>query len=120
MNLESVPVSSIMTKNVIVQIEDQTIQAISRTMYENNIGNVPIARNSVVKSSIENQNRIVGIITERDVVRIVASFDQPLYHMPVFSWHNYFQGYIQNNYEEPRYHLYFYKQQFSATSRRVI
>jgi CBS domain-containing protein len=83
MSFESIPVSSIMTKNVIVQTEDQTIQAISRTMYENNIGNVPIARNSVAKSSIENQNRIVGIITERDVVRIVGSFDQTLYNMPV-------------------------------------
>ena len=45
MSLESIPVSSIMTKNVIVQTEDQTIQAISRTMFENNIGNVLIVRN---------------------------------------------------------------------------
>ena len=82
MSLESIPVSSIMTKNVIVQTEDQTIQAISRTMYENNIGNVLIIRNYVAQDSIK-QDKIVGIITERDVVRIVGSFDQTLYHLPV-------------------------------------
>jgi CBS domain-containing protein len=82
MSLESIPVSSIMTKNVIVQTEDQTIQAISRTMYENNIGNVLIIRNYEAQDSIK-QDKIVGIITERDVVRIVGSFDQTLYHIPV-------------------------------------
>ncbi len=82
MSLESIPVSSIMTKNVIVQTEDQTIQAISRTMYENNIGNVLIIRNYVAEDSIK-QDKIVGIITERDIVRIVGSFDQTLYHIPV-------------------------------------
>ena len=82
MSLESILVSSIMTKNVIVQTEDQTIQAISRTMYENNIGNVLIVRNYVAQDSIK-QDKIVGIITERDVVRIVGSFDQTLYHLPV-------------------------------------
>ena len=83
MSFESIPVSSIMTKNVIVQTEDQTIQAISKTMYENNIGNVLIARNEIAQSGSENKNNVVGIITERDVVRIVGSFDQTLYHTPV-------------------------------------
>jgi CBS domain-containing protein len=83
MSFESIPISSIMTKNVIVQTEDQTIQAISKTMYENNIGNVLIVRNDIRQNSIENQNNVVGIITERDVVRIVGSFDQTSYHLPV-------------------------------------
>ena len=83
MSFESIPVSSIMTRNVIVQTEDQTIQAISKTMYENSIGNVLIVRNNIRQNSIENQNNVVGIITERDVVRIVGSFDQTLYHLPV-------------------------------------
>jgi len=72
-----------MTKNVIVQTEDQTIQAISRTMYENNIGNVLIIRNYIAEEYSIKQDKIVGIITERDVVRIVGSFDQTLYHIPV-------------------------------------
>jgi CBS domain-containing protein len=54
MSLESIPVSSTMTKNVIVQTEDQTIQAISRTI-ENNIGNVLIIRNNTLGNNIGNQ-----------------------------------------------------------------
>jgi len=83
MSLESIPVSSIMTKNVIVQTEDQTIQAISRTMFENNIGNVLIIRNNTLGNNIGNQYEVIGIITERDLVRIIGSFDQTLYHTPV-------------------------------------
>jgi CBS domain-containing protein len=82
MSLESIPVSSIMTKKVIVQTDNQNIQAISNTMYENNIGNVLIVRNDAVQDSIK-QDKVVGIITERDVVRIVGSFDPTLYHLPV-------------------------------------
>jgi CBS domain-containing protein len=63
MSLESIPVSSIMTKNVIVQTEDQTIQAISRTMFENNIGNVLIIRNNTLGNNIGNQYQVTGIIT---------------------------------------------------------
>lgn len=65
MSLESIPVSSITTKNVIVQTEDQTIQAISRTMFENNIGNVLIIRNNTLGNNIGNQYEVIGIITER-------------------------------------------------------
>ena len=79
MSLESILVSSIMTKKVIVQTDNQTIQAISNTMYENNIGNVLIVRNDAAQDSIK-QDKVVGIITERDVVRIVGSFDPTLYH----------------------------------------
>jgi len=82
MSLESILVSSIMTKKVIVQTDNQTIQAISNTMYENNIGNVLIIRNYVAQDSIK-QDKVVGIITERDIVRIVGSFDPTLYHLPV-------------------------------------
>jgi CBS domain-containing protein len=71
-----------MTKKVIVQTDNQTIQAICNTMYENKIGNILIIRNSVAQNSI-NQDKIVGIITERDVVRIVGSFDPTLYNLPV-------------------------------------
>ena len=83
MSLETIPVSSVMTKNVITQTEDQTIQAISRTMFENNIGNVLIIRNNTWKNNVGNQNEVVGIITERDLVRIIGSFDQTLFHTPV-------------------------------------
>jgi CBS domain-containing protein len=82
MSLESIPVSSIMTKKVIVQTDNQNIQAISNTMYENNIGNVLIVRNDAAQDSVK-QDKAVDIITERDIVRIVGSFDPTLYHFPV-------------------------------------
>jgi CBS domain-containing protein len=82
-SLESIPVSSIMTKNVIVQTEDQTIQAISRTMFENNIGNVLIIRNNTLGNNIGIQYEVTSIITERDLVRIIGSFDQTLHHTPI-------------------------------------
>lgn len=37
MSIESIAVSSFMTRNVITQTEDQNIQAVSRTMYGNNM-----------------------------------------------------------------------------------
>jgi CBS domain-containing protein len=71
-----------MTKKVIVQTDNQNIQAISNTMYENNIGNVLIVRNDAAQDSVK-QDKAVDIITERDIVRIVGSFDPTLYHFPV-------------------------------------
>lgn len=40
MSLESIPVSRFMTKNVKTETEDQNIQAVCRTMNENNIGSI--------------------------------------------------------------------------------
>src|SRR5689334_19416871 len=78
MSLESIPVSSTMTKNVIVQTEDQTIQAISRTMFENNIGNVLIIRNNTLGNNIGNQYEVIGIIPKKDLVRLTGLFDKTL------------------------------------------
>ena len=36
-NLDKIPVSKYITKNVVTATVDQTIQSICRTMYENNI-----------------------------------------------------------------------------------
>jgi len=43
MSIESIAVSSFMTTNIITQTEDQNIRAVSRTIYENNIGSIVIA-----------------------------------------------------------------------------
>ena len=59
MSLESIPVSSFMTKNVKTEIEDQNIQAVCKTMNENNIGSI------VVVSFRDKDQKPVGIITER-------------------------------------------------------
>ncbi|MBV9668272.1 MAG: CBS domain-containing protein, partial [Nitrososphaeraceae archaeon] len=55
----SAPVSEFMTKIVITVTLDQTIQAVCKIMYENNIGSVVI-----VKREIDGFSPI-GILTER-------------------------------------------------------
>lgn len=61
MSIESIAVSSFMTRNVITQTEDQNIQAVSRTMYENNIGSVIIVKNKERDSDIINNRPILSI-----------------------------------------------------------
>lgn len=77
MSLESIPVSSFMTRNVKMETENQNIHAVCRAMNENNIGSIIIVAldNSCVKP--------VGIITERDIVRIIGKLNPVLLQIPV-------------------------------------
>ena len=77
MSLDSIPVSSFMTKNVKIETDDQNIQAVCKTMNKNSIGSV------IVVSLYNTGQNPVGIITERDVVRIVGQLDPTLLHMPI-------------------------------------
>ena len=83
MSIESVPVSSLMTRTIITQTEDQNIHAVSKTMHENNIGSVVIVKNKDRDNDISNSNKPIGIITERDVVRILGSLEPALLKEPV-------------------------------------
>ena len=79
MSIESTSVSSFMTKNVKTETEDQNIQSACRSMHQNDIGSIVI-----VKRDTSNDNyKPTGIITERDVVRIVGSLDQSLLKQPL-------------------------------------
>jgi CBS domain-containing protein len=80
MSIESIPVSSLMTRNVITQTEDQNVHAVSKTMHENNIGSVVIVRNKDRDNDIS--NKPIGIITERDIVRILGSLEPSLLKAP--------------------------------------
>jgi|SRR5829696_890954 len=77
MSIESIPVSSFMTRNIKTETEDQTIQAVCKIMNENNIGSV------IVIKSIDGNNQAVGIITERDVVRILGLLQTSLLQIPL-------------------------------------
>jgi CBS domain-containing protein len=77
MSIESIPVSSFMTRNVKTETEDQNIQAACKIMNENNIGSV------IVIKIIDGNNRAVGIITERDVVRILGLLQTSLLLVPL-------------------------------------
>jgi CBS domain-containing protein len=74
MVIESIPVSSFMTRNVITETEDQNIQAICKIMNDNSIGSVIIVKglDSNDPNRRNNNKEIVGIITERDIVRIIG------------------------------------------------
>ena len=81
-SLESVPVSSIMITGVITAEEHQSVKVVCRLLYENKIGSVIVIK----KSTPENrESKIpVGIVTERDIVRLVSlpdilSVDKPVY-----------------------------------------
>jgi CBS domain-containing protein len=75
MSIESVPVSSFMSTNIKSEMADQTIHAACRIMHKNNIGSVIVVK--------EYATEPVGIITERDIVRIIGSSDISLLHLPL-------------------------------------
>jgi len=62
-----------MTQDVKIEKEDQNVLRACRIMYENNIGCVII-----VNQSDNNKTKPVGIITERDIVRILGSLKPSL------------------------------------------
>lgn len=68
-----------MMKDVKTETEDQNIQTACRRMHENGIGSIVIVK----KDDHDNNYRPTGIITERDVVRVIGSFDQSLLHLPL-------------------------------------
>src|SRR5919198_4016900 len=78
MSIESIPVSSFMTKNVKTETEDQNIQAVCKIMNESDIGSVVIVENSQGSNK-----KPLGIITERDIVRIIGSLKMELLREPL-------------------------------------
>jgi CBS domain-containing protein len=66
MSLDSVLVSSIMSKDVKTEVEEQDIGAICRLMDDYDIGSVVIVKRQ------DKEQIPVGIITERDIVRTLS------------------------------------------------
>ncbi|AIF82970.1 putative signal-transduction protein containing cAMP-binding and CBS domains [Candidatus Nitrososphaera evergladensis SR1] len=64
MSIETIPISSIMTKEVRTAGEGQTLRTVVEIMDKNDIGSVVI---------VDNKGSPSGIITERDIVRLVGS-----------------------------------------------
>jgi CBS domain-containing protein len=79
MSIDTIPVSTYMsTKGLVTETTDQTIYAACRIMTKNDIGCVIIVDKSGGKS-----DKPVGIITERDVVRILGKLDSASLHSPL-------------------------------------
>lgn len=64
MSIESMPVSAIMTRNVKTARAGQTVKTAARIMSENGIGSIVIVRDDA-------EDIPVGIVTEKDIVRLV-------------------------------------------------
>lgn len=77
MGKESEPVSTIMAANVKTATEEETIQTVCKTMYENQIGSIV-----VVKRTVDGINPI-GIITEKDIVRQIGSSELFVVQAPI-------------------------------------
>jgi CBS domain-containing protein len=76
MHLEKILVSNLMNPKVQTDFEDQNIRSACNIMYANDIGCVIIVTHA--------RNRApVGIITERDVVRILGKLDPDLLQTPL-------------------------------------
>ena len=76
MSLESLPISRIINPDVKTDREDQNIMKACKIMHDNNIGCVIIV-------GLEEIKKPVGIITERDVVRILSRLDPALHQKPL-------------------------------------
>jgi len=73
--LETISVSSMMTRDIKIEKEDQNVLTACKMMYENNIGCIIIVKQNDIKP--------VGIITERDVVRLLGSLKPSLLQTPL-------------------------------------
>jgi CBS domain-containing protein len=76
--IETISVSSFMTRDVKTEKEDQNLITACRIMHENKIGCVVI-----VSKSDSNSEKPIGIITERDVVRLLGSLNPALLQTPL-------------------------------------
>jgi CBS domain-containing protein len=75
MILESIPISKIMRPDVKTDTEAQSVMSACKIMHDNKIGCVIIRGRQT--------GRPVGIITERDVVRILGRLDPSLLRTPL-------------------------------------
>lgn len=77
MNLATISVSDLMNSNVKTVNEDKNIMSACKVMHENNIG-------CVIVVTIAGDETPVGIITERDVVKILSKFNPALFHFALW------------------------------------
>ncbi|MGA7370837.1 MAG: CBS domain-containing protein [Nitrososphaeraceae archaeon] len=79
-DVANVPVFDFMTRNVITIPESRTMKQASKLMYEDNIGSVIISKEgsgsnldvNVSGSTTEKKEIPIGIVTERDIARMVG------------------------------------------------
>jgi len=82
--VESTPVSSCMTANVKTAMENQPIREVCKMMYQNKNGSMLILKkNTIDDGNKSDDKKPIGIVTERDIVRLMGSSDMYLDNVPV-------------------------------------
>lgn len=76
MSLDSIRITSLMTKNIIIAEQDANMIGISRIMSSNNIGSVVIVDDL-------SSRKPIGIITERDVIKSIGMLQPHQLIVPV-------------------------------------
>src|SRR6476620_1168403 len=81
--VESTPVSSCMTANVKTAMENQPIREVCKMMYQNKNGSMLILKKNTIDDDKSDDKKPIGIVTERDIVRLMGSSDMYLDNVPV-------------------------------------
>jgi CBS domain-containing protein len=76
---ETISVSKLMNRKVQTDFEDQNIMSACNIMYANDIGSVVI----VTRNEDRTHRTPIGIITERDIVRILGKLNPDLLKTPL-------------------------------------
>ena len=82
-DVDSIPVSSAMTPNIISGSETQSVRDICKIMYKNKVGSIIIAKDTLRGSDNTTEKTPVGIVTERDCVRLIGFSDPFVVDAPI-------------------------------------
>ena len=83
MTVESTQVLSFMTANVKTAMENQPIREVCKMMYQNKNGSMLILKKNAIDDDKSDDKKPIGIVTERDIVRLMGSSDMSLDNVPV-------------------------------------
>jgi CBS domain-containing protein len=71
-NIKNIAVSDFMTKKVKIIAENETMKEACKLMYQHNIGSIVIIKEGEISSNTTKKEIPVGIVTERDVARMIG------------------------------------------------
>jgi CBS domain-containing protein len=82
-NIKNIAVSDFMTKKVKIITENETMREACKLMYQHNIGSIVITKEGEISNNTTKKEIPVGIVTERDVARMIGFSSKFFAEMPV-------------------------------------
>jgi CBS domain-containing protein len=82
-NIKNIAVSDFMTKKVKIIAENETMREACKLMYQHNIGSIVIIKEGEISGNTTKKEIAVGIVTERDVARMIGFSAKFFADMPV-------------------------------------